>query len=111
MPGGGCYTQISLYSTSPLFRLVYRWFLLIYQVTYALGIIGYTVLIFTFTGLGLVLPTGPEMLMEAGVVLIFYGVYFGVMGRDCAELCVDYMSAGMTVSHLLKVTATSNLVQ
>ena len=31
------------------------------------------------------------------MVLIFYGVYFGVMGRDCAELCVDYMSAGMTV--------------
>ena len=32
--------------------------------------------------------------------MIFYGVYFGVMGRDCAELCVDYMAAKMTVSHL-----------
>ena len=30
--------------------------------------------------------------------MIFYGVYFGVMGRDCAELCVDYMAAKMTVS-------------
>ena len=35
--------------------------------------------------------------MELGVTLIFYGVYYGVMGRDFAELCVDYMAAGMTV--------------
>ena len=79
-------------------RLVYRWFLLVYQITYALGIIGYTILLLLFTGLGLVFPGGPDVVMELGVILIFYGVYFGVMGRDCAELCVDYMAAGMTVS-------------
>lgn len=45
-------------------------------------------------------PAGPDTVLEFGVVLIFYGVYFGVMGRDCAELCVDYMAAGMTVSLL-----------
>ena len=36
--------------------------------------------------------------MEAGVTLVFYGVYYGVMGRDCAEMCVDFMAASMTVS-------------
>ena len=77
---------------------MYRWFLLIYQITYVLGIIGYVILLLVFTGIGLLLPIGPDTVMEFGVILIFYGVYFGVMGRDSAELCVDFMSAGMTVS-------------
>ncbi len=79
--------------------LVYRWFLFIYQITYALGIIGYIILLLVFTGFGLLLPISPDMIMEFGVVLIFYGVYYGVMGRDCAELCVDFMAAAMTVSY------------
>ena len=79
-------------------RLVYRWFLFVYQVTYAVGIIGYVVLLLIFSGVGLLLPVRPDSVMEFGVVLIFYGVYFGVMGRDFAELCVDYMAAAMTVS-------------
>ena len=40
----------------------------------------------------------PDTLMEIGVTMVFYGVYFGVLGRDCAELCVDFMAASMTVS-------------
>ena len=50
-----------------------------------------------FTGLGLLLPFNPDVILETGVTLVFYGVYYGVMGRDCAEVCVDYMSAAMTV--------------
>jgi hypothetical protein len=89
-------------SSLPLFRLVYRWFLFIYQATYVTGIVGYIILLLIFTGIGLLLPIHPDTIMELGVTLIFYGVYFGVMGRDCAELCVDYMAAGMTVSdHLI----------
>ena len=65
------------------------------------GIVGYVILLLIFTGIGLLLPFHPDTIMELGVTLIFYGVYFGVMGRDCAEMCVDYMAAGMTVSHQL----------
>ena len=79
-------------------RLVYRWFLFVYQITYALGIVGYLILLLLFTGLGLLLPFSPDSVMEFSVVLIFYGVYFGVMGRDFAVLCVDYVAASMTVS-------------
>ena len=79
------------------FRIVYRWFLTIYQVSYVLGILGYIVLLVVFSGLGLLLPANPDVILEFGVVLIFYGVYYGVMGRDCAEVCVDYMAAAMTV--------------
>ena len=84
----------------PTTRLVYRWFLLIYQGTYAIGIAGYLTLLLFFTGVGFLLPFEPDTVMEAGVTLVFYGVYFGVMGRDCAELCVDYMAASITVSCL-----------
>ena len=76
---------------------MYRWFLMIYQVSYVLGILGYIVLLIVFSGLGLLLPANPDVILEFGVVLIFYGVYYGVMGRDCAEVCVDYMAAAMTV--------------
>ena len=65
------------------------------------GIVGYVILLLIFTGIGLLLPFHPDTIMELGVTLIFYGVYFGVMGRDCAEMCVDYMAAGMIVSHQL----------
>lgn len=77
-------------------RLVYRWFLLIYQITYGLGIFGYVLLLLIFTGIGFVLPFQPDTIMEFGVTMVFYGIYFGVMGRDCAELCVDYMAASFT---------------
>ena len=76
---------------------------MVYQITYALGIVGYLILFCVFTGLGLLLPMRPDVVMEFAVILIFYGVYFGVMGRDCAELCVDYMAAAMTVSCLFVV--------
>ena len=71
---------------------------MIYQVTYGLGILGYVILLLIFTGIGFFLPFHPDSIMEFGVTLVFYGIYFGVMGRDCAELCVDYMAATFTVS-------------
>ena len=77
---------------------MYRWFLFVHQATYVLGIVGYLLLMLVFTGLGLLFH--PDTLMEAGVTLVFYGVYYGVMGRDCAELCVDFMAASMMVSVL-----------
>uniref|UniRef100_A0A1X7TN60 Uncharacterized protein n=1 Tax=Amphimedon queenslandica TaxID=400682 RepID=A0A1X7TN60_AMPQE len=87
-------TRKKLHVNTP--RIVYRWFLWIYQASYALGIIGYLVLLLVFTGLGLLLPVNPDIILETGVTLVFYGVYYGVMGRDCAEVCLDYMSAAMT---------------
>ena len=63
-----------------------------------MGLAGYILLILMFTGIGLLIPVAPDVVLEFGVMLIFYGVYYGVMGRDCAVLCVDYMAAGMMVS-------------
>lgn len=30
-----------------------------------------------------------------GWLLIFYGLYFGVLGRDCAEMCTDRIASNM----------------
>ncbi|XP_011405198.2 PREDICTED: RING finger protein 121-like [Amphimedon queenslandica] len=104
-------TRKKLHVNTP--RIVYRWFLWIYQASYALGIIGYLVLLLVFTGLGLLLPVNPDIILETGVTLVFYGVYYGVMGRDCAEVCLDYMSAAMTYTtggqSLPKIELASNM--
>uniref|UniRef100_A0A3Q3FH63 Ring finger protein 175 n=1 Tax=Labrus bergylta TaxID=56723 RepID=A0A3Q3FH63_9LABR len=34
-----------------------------------------------------------EDLMDVGVIMLFYGLYYGVMGRDFAEICSDYMAS------------------
>ena len=31
--------------------------------------------------------------MDFGIVPLFYGLYYGVMGRDFAEICSDYMAS------------------
>ena len=92
---------------SSLLRLVYRWFLFIYQASYVLGILGYTILLLVFTGISFLFPINPDTVLEAGVTLVFYGVYYGVMGRDCAEVCVDFMAAAMTVRNLHNVFTCS----
>lgn len=35
--------------------------------------------------------------MDVGVLLLFYGLYYGVMGRDFAEICSDYMASTIGV--------------
>lgn len=43
--------------------------------------------------------------MDVGVIMLFYGLYYGVMGRDFAEICSDYMAStiGVRLSFLLFV--------
>ncbi|KAI2651143.1 RING finger protein 121 [Labeo rohita] len=50
----------------------------------------------------------PEDAMDFGVSLLFYGLYYGVLGRDFAEMCADFMAStvgyysasGMPTKHL-----------
>jgi len=86
-------TRFPVNPTTP--RLVYKWFYNVHRVTYALGIIGYLIIMMTFMGFNVLLLIKPEFSMQAGVIIIFYGLYFGVLGRDCAELCADKMAAKM----------------
>lgn len=81
-----------------VYRLVYRWFYTIYKISYGLGIIGYTIIMFTFLGLNLILMIKPEIAMDYGMVFLFYGLYYGVLGRDFAEICSESMASKIGVS-------------
>ncbi|KAF0038239.1 hypothetical protein F2P81_008723 [Scophthalmus maximus] len=99
-------TRKPLACTTP--RLVYKWFLLLYKISYATGIAGYSVVMFTLFGINLIFRIKPEDAMDFGVSLLFYGLYYGVLGRDFAEMCADFMAStvgyysasGMPTKHL-----------
>ncbi|XP_054410584.1 RING finger protein 175 isoform X3 [Pongo abelii] len=74
-------------------RLVYKWFLLIYKLSYAFGVVGYLVIMFTMCGFNLFFKIKARDSMDFGIVSLFYGLYYGVMGRDFAEICSDYMAS------------------
>jgi RING finger protein 121 len=86
-------TRRSITGSTP--RLVYRWFLAVHQITTVVGIVGYIVMILVFSGLVLVFGLSVDGTMEVALMLMFYGIYFGLLGRDCAEMCVDVMAASM----------------
>jgi len=77
--------------------MVYRWFLFIHQITYVVGVIGYVILVLLLSGLVYAFPNMAAYIIELSLSLIFYGMYFGVLGRDFSELCVDHMAASMKV--------------
>ncbi|KFV07781.1 RING finger protein 121, partial [Pterocles gutturalis] len=110
-------TRKPLVQTTP--RLVYKWFLLIYKMSYATGIVGYMAVMFTLFGLNLLFRIKPEDAMDFGISLLFYGLYYGVLERDFAEiadagvgrvssrchrspsaLAQFYSSSGMPTKHL-----------
>ncbi|MXQ85809.1 hypothetical protein E5288_WYG016406 [Bos mutus] len=74
-------------------RLVYKWFLLIYKLSCAFGVVGYLAIIFTMCGFHLFFRIKARDSMDFGIVSLFYGLYYGVMGRDFAEICSDYMAS------------------
>lgn len=39
----------------------------------------------------------PTKWMDCGVLLLFYGLYYGVLGRDLAEIAADSMAANVGV--------------
>ncbi|XP_076193649.1 RING finger protein 175 [Aptenodytes patagonicus] len=73
--------------------LVYKWFLLIYKLSYAVGIVGYLAIMFTMFGFNLFFRIESDDCMGFAMTLLFYGLYYGVMGRDFAEVCSDHMAS------------------
>jgi len=83
-------------------RKVYTLFFVAYKLCYICAVLGNVLVFFDFIGLGLLLTT---ILMQAtglffsfsylGTLMIFYGLYYGVLGRDCAEMCAIRMASSM----------------
>jgi len=56
----------------------------------------------TFIGLNLVLGIKPHKMMDTGFICLFYGLYYGVLGRDLSEICADKMASHIGVSTALR---------
>ncbi|XP_073896758.1 RING finger protein 175 isoform X5 [Macaca fascicularis] len=84
---------IQSWTSEPPELLVYKWFLLIYKLSYAFGVVGYLAIMFTMCGFNLFFKIKARDSMDFGIVSLFYGLYYGVMGRDFAEICSDYMAS------------------
>jgi len=79
-------------------KLVYGWFFLVYRLSITLSAVGYGMFMFDFLGVGLMLAQAIQMPVPfsyIGMLMIFYGLYYGVLGRDCAEVCTDWLSSRM----------------
>ncbi|RKP26680.1 RING finger protein [Syncephalis pseudoplumigaleata] len=72
--------------------LVYKWFQMLYQVTYAVGMAGYLLFMFCIIGVAQ-LFISIENAVGIALYLLFYGLYFGVFSRDLVELCADRMAS------------------
>ena len=75
------------------FSLVYKWFLLVYKVSYGLAIGGYFLIMMTFLGINNLLLISPQTSLDFGILIMFYGIYYGVLGRDMAESCTERMTS------------------
>jgi RING finger protein 121 len=73
-------------------RRVYKWFLFLHQLSYVLGIAGYLILMATIIGINLIFNIKTSTSMDMGIYLLFYGLYYGVLGRDFAHICTDRMA-------------------
>lgn len=85
-----CFSR-NISSVTP--RKVYAWFFTVYRVSVVIGLCGYIALLIEFFGLG-------PLFMMLGVgglpfVFLWYGLYFGILGRDCAEVAFDWIQVGV----------------
>ncbi len=61
-----------------------------HKVSVAAGLAGYLLLIVEMSGLGVLLR--PLLAPTTALVLLWYGLYFGILGRDAAEVASDRMA-------------------
>lgn len=54
----------------------------------------------TFFGFNFIFGHPPHIWMDVALLFIFYGLYYGVMGRDISEICADKMAVNIGVSKL-----------
>jgi len=76
---------------------VYKWFYLAYYACSSLGYLGYVVMLLEIVGITRMFHDGADV-FQVGMLLAFYGLYFGVLSRDIADLCSDTIAQNLGVS-------------
>lgn len=80
-------------SGSTIPRLLYKWFFTVYSISSIVAVTGYTILVLTFFGINILLNISPQTALDIGFMMLFYGIYYGVLCRDFTDLLVDRLAA------------------
>ena len=80
-------------------KIVYSWYSYVYAISYGIGVIGYIIVLIAFFHIpkvvnDTVLETEAKI-FEAGILILFYGLYFGTLGRDFVDRLSDKMATTM----------------
>ena len=72
----------------------------VYKASYFTTFFGYFLALLDFVGLGVIIQAlihdrKAHPLMTTGLQAMFYGLYFGVLTRDLAEICAIAMASNM----------------
>jgi len=91
-------TEKPMQGTTP--RMVFKWFMLMYIVSYCICIFGLYFSYFTINLLDLMIDLMidsnlKDLIDNPGLICMFYGLYYGVMSRDLAEICTEKMAASI----------------
>ena len=73
-----------------------------HKVSVAAGLAGYLLLVVEMSGLGVLLR--PLLAPTTALVLLWYGLYFGILGRDAAEVASDRMVRAASPSVLPEIS-------
>eukprot|EP01114_Cavostelium_apophysatum_P013662 TRINITY_DN3358_c0_g1_i1.p1 TRINITY_DN3358_c0_g1~~TRINITY_DN3358_c0_g1_i1.p1 ORF type:complete len:336 (-),score=24.54 TRINITY_DN3358_c0_g1_i1:88-990(-) len=79
-------------------RKIYAWFFFLWRVSYGIALFGYVLVMVELFGASRILAAAAwdgavDWIMYTGVMCLSYGLYFGVLGRDCAEMCTDRVAS------------------
>lgn len=80
-------------SGSNIPRLLYKWFFAVYSISSLVAVSGYTIILLTFFGFNVLLNIAPQVTLDIGFMLLFYGIYYGVLCRDFTDFLVDKLAA------------------
>jgi len=80
-------------SGSTIPRLLYKWFFLVYSISSIVAVTGYSILLLTFFGINILLNVSPQTALDVGFMMLFYGIYYGVLCRDFTDFLVDRLAA------------------
>ncbi|CAD5213167.1 unnamed protein product [Bursaphelenchus okinawaensis] len=73
-------------------RFVYNFLMALHVMSYVLGIFGYAIILGALFGVNFMIGVKTSTFMDLGLLLMFYGIYYGVLGRDFAHICTDRMA-------------------
>lgn len=83
-------------------RRVYKWFHSVFRISVGVGALGYCLLLLDIFGGGVL--TAAIFGQGASIIFLWYGLYFGVLTRDCAEVASDRMAAALGTGRKMAVS-------